>query len=355
MRLIKNYIIGPLSGLVFIISFSLNSIAADSELIVFDWGGYEDPGFFQSYIEKYGDSPTYSFFSDEEEAFQKVRAGFRADLGHPCSQSVVKWRNAGIIKPIDTSRLKNWSKVDPGFAGMEGFQVDGVQWALPIDWGATALTYNTDEVSAEEASSLYAFADPKFKGRVSLIDNVDDAYALGMLAVGVKDWTKSNDEDFKKASDFLRQVHKNVRQYHADGAEGAALMKSGEILLEWTWNEVAFTLGWEDNAPPVVFNRDTKEGSSTWVCGYTMMKDAPGSEQKAYDFLDAWLSDESAAYILNEWGYGHTNKEIMATVGKENGWEPLESYTQGSLFQKPSDPALRERMIKEWELIKSGF
>ena len=53
---------------------------------------------------------------------------------------------------------------------MEGFQVDGVQWALPIDWGATALTYNTDEVSAEEASSLYAFADPKFKGRVSLID-----------------------------------------------------------------------------------------------------------------------------------------------------------------------------------------
>ena len=113
MRLIKNYIIGPLSGLVFIIGFSLNSIAADSELIVFDWGGYEDPGFFQAYIEKYGDSPTYSFFSDEEEAFQKVRAGFRADLGHPCSQSVVKWRNAGIIKPIDTSRLKNWSKVDP--------------------------------------------------------------------------------------------------------------------------------------------------------------------------------------------------------------------------------------------------
>ena len=39
MRLIKNYIIGPLSGLVFIIGFSLNSIAADSELIVFDWGG----------------------------------------------------------------------------------------------------------------------------------------------------------------------------------------------------------------------------------------------------------------------------------------------------------------------------
>ena len=89
-----------------------------------------------------------------EEAFQKVRAGFRADLGHPCSQSVVKWRNADLIVPIDTSRLKNWGKVDPGFASMEGFQVDGVQWALPIDWGATALTYNADEVTEAETKEI---------------------------------------------------------------------------------------------------------------------------------------------------------------------------------------------------------
>ena len=97
-------------------SFGASAFAADSELVVFDWGGYEDEMFFQDYMKKYGDAPTYSFFSDEEEAFQKVRAGFRADLGHPCSQSVVKWRNAGIIKPIDTSRLSNFDKVDPGLS-----------------------------------------------------------------------------------------------------------------------------------------------------------------------------------------------------------------------------------------------
>jgi len=311
--------------------------AADSELVVFDWGGYEDEMFFQDYIEKYGEAPTYSFFSDEEEAFQKVRAGFRADLGHPCSQSVVKWRNADIIVPIDTSRLSNWEKVDPGFASMEGFQVDGVQWALPVDWGATALTYNSDEVSAEEASSLYIFADPKYQGRVSLIDNVDDAYALGFLAIGVKDWTKATDADFTAASNFLREVHKNVRQYHADGAEGAALMKSGEILLEWTWNEVAFTLGWEENAPAAVFNRGAKEGSSTWVCGYTIMKDAPGSEQKAYDFLDAWLADASAAYMLN----GAT------VIPTKPLWKRLEKKMVGSLWKA----ILRVRCFKNPQIL----
>ena len=65
-----------------------------------------------------------------------------------------------------------------------------------------------------------------------MVDNVDDAFALGFLAVGVKDWNKATDADFKKAAAFLRDVHKNVRTYHADGAEGSELMKSGEILLD---------------------------------------------------------------------------------------------------------------------------
>ena len=64
--------------------------AADDGLVVLDWSGYEDEGFFQKYIEKHGDAPRYSFFGEEEEAFQKLRAGFRADVSHPCSQSVSK-------------------------------------------------------------------------------------------------------------------------------------------------------------------------------------------------------------------------------------------------------------------------
>ena len=55
MKLIKNLLIGPFMGLAFLISFSLSSNAADSELVVFDWGGYEDTGFFQAYIEVLND------------------------------------------------------------------------------------------------------------------------------------------------------------------------------------------------------------------------------------------------------------------------------------------------------------
>ncbi|MEM7295244.1 MAG: polyamine ABC transporter substrate-binding protein, partial [Pseudomonadota bacterium] len=68
------------------------SFAADPELLVLDWSGFEEEGFYAAYAEKHGIAPTYSFFGEEEEAFQKLRSGFRADVSHPCSQSVEKWR-----------------------------------------------------------------------------------------------------------------------------------------------------------------------------------------------------------------------------------------------------------------------
>ncbi len=329
--------------------------AADEDLVIFDWSGYEDENFFLSYIEKHGDSPTYSFFSDEEEAFNKVRAGFRADMAHPCSQSVIKWREAGIIEPFDKSRLENWD--DIAFGDAEGFTVNGEVYVVPVDWGSTGLTYRTDLVSAEDASTLQSFADPKFAGRVSLPDNVDDAYALGYLANGIRDWNQSTDADFKAASDFLRKVHANIRTYWADGAELSQLMASGEVMLSWAWSETPVTMQAEGH--PVEMNLKTKEGASTWVCGYVNMTDGPGSEDKMYDFINAWLEPRSAEYIVTEWGYGHSNLPAMLALGQETldgaGFSNFETYTDNTLQQTPLPFELREKMIKEFEMIKAGF
>src|SRR3546814_6965581 len=78
---------GLLGGVALLALTAAPAVAADPDLTVFDWAGYEDPAFHQDYLEKHSDSPSFAYFGDEEEAFQKLRAGFRADLGHPCSQS----------------------------------------------------------------------------------------------------------------------------------------------------------------------------------------------------------------------------------------------------------------------------
>ncbi len=119
---------------------------------------------------------------------------------------------------------------------------DGTAWFLPFEWGNSLMIYRTDTVKTRRRRLAPAFADPKFKDRVSIGDNVDDAYALASLAIGLKDWTKMTDAQFKQASDFLRAVHKNVRVYWTENTDLSQAMASGEVDLAWGWNETATTL-----------------------------------------------------------------------------------------------------------------
>jgi len=337
---------------------ALPAFAADT-LTVFDWSGYEDPAFHPAYTEKHGGSPDFSFFGDEEEAFQKLRSGFKADVAHPCSQSVVKWREAGLLEPLDTAKLANWNDVLPNFKEMKNLMTsaDGTAWFIPFEWGNTVLTYRTDTVKPEEIASLKAFADPKFKDRVSIGDNVDDAYALASLAIGVKDWTTLTDAQFKEASDFLRQVHKNVRLYWTDNTDLSQAMASGEVDLAWAWNETATTL--QAEGQPVAIKKDTREGLSTWVCGYVRLKGGEGSEGLAYDYLNAVTDPAVAAYMVENWGYGHSNAKGMAavdpTILKDKGYADVDAFVANTLFQSPMPTELRQKMIAEFEKIKSGY
>ena len=340
-------VIGVLSG----IALWTGAGAADKELIVFDWSAYNDPGFYQGYIDQHGDEPTFTFFGEEEEAFQKLSKGFEADVSHPCSQSVSKWYDAGLLDPLQVDMIERWDHVN---AVKESFKYDGEYYFLPSDWGTTALAYRNDLVPVEDIQSLQVFVDPKYAGRTSIADNVDDAYALAFLATGVSDWSSATQADFEKASAWMRQAHQNVRDYWADGAALSQLMASGEVLISWAWNEVPVTMQAEGH--PVVMNRSTTEGSSTWFCGYVDLANGANDEAKVYDFFNAWMSPDSAEYIVNEWGYGHGNQVAMEKLGtevlEEVGLGPVDVPI---LAQKPMDHSLRDQMVAEFELIKAGF
>ncbi len=343
-----------LFGTAALAALATTATAQDSELLVFDWSGYEEEGFFIKYAEKHGQGPTYAFFGEEEEAFQKLRSGFKADVAHPCSQSVDKWYQAGLIEPWDISKIPSYETVADIYKNDPIFVRDGAVYFIPADLGMTGIAYNADKITEDQVASLDIFVDPQMAGRISLPDNVDDAYALAYLATGVSDWTKATEEDFKAASDWMRQAHANNRAYWADGAELAQLMATGEVLVAWSWNETPVQM--QSDGFNIAFEREAKEGSSSWFCGYVNLVDGPGSEDKAHDFIQSFLSQETADYIVNEWGYGHSNTAAMQGFGEETlTGVGLNDISAPQLAQLPMDNALREMMIKEFERIKAGF
>ena len=333
--------------------------SAQDGLTVFDWAGYEDPAFHEAYIEKNGSSPEFAFFGDEDEAFEKLRAGFAADLTHPCSQSVIKWRDAGLLKPIDTSRIAAWGDLIPAITAMPELVYDdaGRAWLLPWEWGNTLLTYRPDKVDAADVQSLQAIADPKFKDRVSIGNNVDDAYALASLAIGLTDWRQMTDAQFTEASDFLRKVHQNVRLYWSDTTEIVQVIVGGEVDLVWAWNDVAAQVA--AAGVPVAVNRGTAEGLSTWVCGYALLASGTGNEDLAYDFLNALADARVSEYLVTAWGYGHANAVGMAAVDpavvEAAGYADVAGFVDKTLFQSPLPFELKQRMIAEFEKIKAGY
>ena len=328
--------------------------AADPDLIVFDWAGFEVQALIEDYVAKHGSMPTYSFFADDDEAFQKVSSGFKADVAHPCSQKVSSYKDAGLLEPWDVSRIPQFANIAPRFLDSTIFKDDAGVWYIPTDYAYTATAYNTEVVPAEDVATLQVFVDPKYAGRVSLPDNVDDSFSLALLATGVSNWTDITDEQFAAAAAWLRLAHANTRAYWADASELAQLMKTGEVVVAWSWNDGVAAMRRE--GVPVAFNRTPKEGAATWFCGYVNFKDAPGVEDKAYDFINAWTAVPSAKGLLETFGYASTNdvamKDISAEELKAADVDPVDGIL---LSQTPISAEQRGRMLEEWENIKAGF
>ncbi len=328
--------------------------AADRELLVFDWAGWEIDGVLTDYVAKHGDKPTYSFFGDDDEAFQKVSSGFKADVTHPCVASLPRYHDAGLIEPWDVSKIPEFANLAPHLLDSPLIKNDQGVWFIPTDYAYTAVAYNTKDVPAEDVASLSVFTNPKYAGRISLPDSSDDVWSLAFLATGVSDWSAVTDEQFAAAAAWLREAHKNVRAYWSDPSEMSQLMATGEVQVAWSWNDGVALL--QAEGFPIGFQRSPAEGAATWFCGFVNMKDQLGSEDKAYDFMNSLLAHGSAQALLDELGYAHSNNEAMKTISEEALKAAfVDPVTTTLLAQTPVSAEFREKMINEFELIKSGF
>ncbi len=331
-----------------------SALPSDPALTDFDWSSYANPALVQDYLGKYHLQPTYKTFTSEDEAFRKLTGGSKVDVAHPCSQMVAKYRKAALIEPWDVSKIPHFAEIDKRFLKSKVL-VDGQGvWYIPTDYAYTAIAYDAKTVPAADVASLQVFADPKYKGRVALPNNPEDVWALALLATGVSDWTNVSDAQFKAASDWLRKVNANLLTYWTDPAELAQLMQSGQVQVAWAWNDTVSILS--RDGFPVGFQRAPKEGASAWFCGYVNLKDAPGSEQKAYDFINAFLDYPTAPVLLKTIGYATTETASMAKIPQAKLKAAfVDPVTTTLLVQTPLDPALSDRMASAFEKIKAGF
>src|SRR6266567_370458 len=272
------------------------AFAAD-KLQYFTWSGYELPDFNKSFLAAHPDGVEASIFGDDDDAFTKVKAGFRPDIAHPCYDKVARWNKEGLLQPIDTKRIKNWDSIFPVFKNLPDLQAgDGKVWMVPWDWGNTSILYRTDLVKNPQASWNLLW-DKQYAGRMATIDAVHDTPIVAALLAGV------NPTDMTSVEQALA---------------------SGQLVAAMTWNASATSL--KKQGVPVEFMKP-KEGMLTWACGFVMLKDAKNVDL-AYDFINSRLDADSGKFLIQSYGYGSSLSTAFAGVSKDE----LEK------LQLPADP-----------------
>ncbi len=344
-----------LAGAAALAVAALAPAQASGAASLFQWEDYMDPPFLAEYKKQFHEDPNVAIFADEDEAFAKMRAGFKPDVMGPCYYEFPRWQEAGLLQPIDTTKLKNWNKISPTLRNLPGISAGPNKvWFVPHYWGNTSITFRTDLAPEyAKSQSWNILFDPKYQGRVAVLDGVDDTVPFIAHMIGV-DAYAMNPAQWQKVQDKLRALVQQTRFISSDDTQLAQALASGEIVAAMSWRVTYATL--HKQGKPVAY-MNPPGGMFTYVCGLVMHKN-PSDTNKALALIDSAISDEAATYTIEHIGDEPSNESILEKVPNQTFQNlgltrDLEKFLKSGIFQKRLRN--KEEIINAWTEIRAGL
>lgn len=332
---------------------------AAGEFTFFTWGGYDVPDAAPQYVAKHGGPPNFSIFASEEEALQKMLAGFNPDLMHPCSYNIKRWKDAGILQPIDVSRVPEYENIWERFRTIPETSFDGKAYFIPWDAGLSSVLYRTDMVDAADVAdpSWGLLFNEKYKGKLSMYDTDTTFIEIAARVRGwYKDYLHLSDEQLAEIKTMLIKQRDLMKFYWSDQTQLEQAVQAGEIVAAYAWSGSVAQL--KKQGVPIDY-LTPKEGILGYSCGLVRHAKAPGDEQAAYDFINAMLDPESGKWLMESAGYFHSNRRTYKVVDPKvlsemGASDPEATFAALSIDPEPDEP-YRSKYIELVNNVKAGL
>lgn len=282
------------------------------DLHVFDWAGYDDAALYASYLQAGYPQPKFSFMTSTDAAVAKTASGYQWDVSHPSTSYIQDFLDIGSLRPWDTSLIPNFADLSPDFS--KSGQVDGQQYGIVLEWGYQAPLIRTDKVDPNLDSYGYLFTDDA-AGHISWYDSPwllqEAAISQGMNPGDSFDMDLTELEDVKK---YVIEVgKKNLYNIWVNYQDMWDDVQKGNVWVTDAWPDAYVAL---KDKVPVKYVRPSG-GTLAWT-GSLVLRNDSTNPLHAHAFADAWASTATAEYLLNTWGYGHSNTKLdLATVDPE--------------------------------------
>ena len=282
------------------------------------WEGYADESFTKAFADMYGCSVKGSYFGSSDELISKLQAGGGAayDVVSPSSDVARYLVEADLVQPIDPSKISSWNDLSPTLKDMKDVQKDGKTYGMPFTWGPDYLVYNADVVK-EEPKSWKELWNPKYKGKVSLWDDISNLYLMGQI-LGYDKTDKGaiynmSDEQLAAAQAELVKLKPQIRKYWATAGELDNMMKNKEVVMAVGWPITPATLNKQGmNIKSVI----PQEGATGWIDRLMVTKGATNAEL-AELYLDFISKPENMAGVAKTTTYSIANPKAAASMDKE--------------------------------------
>ncbi len=335
----------------------IRSARAAGEITIITWETYHEDPWIAAWTEQTGIKVNVVRAGSNDEIFAQTQSGaIQADVLYFDSGSIPRYKDAGLIAPIDVSKLPEAVNITSGLKYQERNTVDGKLYGVPYNWGTQPLMYNADAVK-DGADSWAALWNPEYAGKVGLFDDAYITFPMIALYAGVKDPFNLSDEDFEKCRQALIALRPQVRTIARGFNDGEAIYAAGDAVIGYCQNiSIVFNL----QAKGMNFKYSfPKEGTPTWIDNAVLTP--RGDRPEVYQFLNDNLKlDWQARFvefslnngILTQEGAvkGGVSEDIMKKTNiidqNEAGfWEKMVVFVA---------PESVDRRVQMWNDFKSG-
>ena len=292
------------------------------------------------YLENYGVEVEveYSTFGTNEDLYNQMTLGNNFDLVCPSEYMFMKLIAEGRLQPLSESFFDPEIEENYYIRGVSDYikniydtnTINGEAWskyAAGYMWGTTGIVYNPEEITEEEASHWALLADPKYKGQVTIKDNVRDSYfaALGILNEEellqpdfvnsdnrleqiAERMNRTDDETVAAAEDILKQMKENAYSFESDS--GKADMVTGKVLANYQWSgDAVYTLDQAEIDDYTLAYAVPEECTNIWFDGWVMIRDGIAGNAAKQQAAEAFINFMSRPdnVVRNMYYIGYTS------------------------------------------------
>jgi spermidine/putrescine transport system substrate-binding protein len=332
---------------------------ASGKLTISNWPGYVDPGpkgTVAEFEDKSGVGVDYiedvnsndGFFGKLQPQLEQGESGGR-DIFVVADYMAKQMYDLGYLQEIDHADLPTVfetllpSLESPGFDPERKFSV-------PWQGGLTGIWVDTSK--APEIRSVNDLFDPKYKGKVTMLEELRETPALVMLAEGV-DPAQASAEQWLNAIDKLKAAADSGQIRKFTGNEYTEDLTAGNIVA---------AIGWSGDAS-LIENENAEwrmptEGCTQWSENMVIPVGAPNTAA-ALAWMDFVYRPEVAVDITEYVEYVSPVqgvKELLAKRGSELAESeivfPTDEFTNKCTGQ--NTPPDLERVNEAWQEVLTG-